>query len=68
MEKDRQTNPLTPVLCALCLAYGPGIMTVGKCEECDGPTGSGAYRYCAECATKHGICCQCGEPLDKKGD
>ncbi len=68
MDKEKRENPLEPILCQRCAVTTAGIMVLGTCEECGRPTSSGAYRYCAKCATKHGICCQCGDPLDAQHD
>jgi len=67
MKKENVINVLDSVLCAECLACGPGIMMIGVCEECHGPTGWGDLKLCAKCATASGRCGRCKKPLDKQG-
>ncbi len=39
------------------------IMSVGKCVECGGFTGSGAFKLCKKCSAKLGQCEHCRAPL-----
>ncbi len=39
------------------------IMSVGKCVECGGFTGSGAHKLCRKCSAKLGQCEHCRAPL-----
>lgn len=49
-------------LCSECrnLAF---TCDIGTCTKCGGPTTSGAFRYCSECARKLDRCQACGTDL-----
>ena len=49
-------------LCGKCKG-GMYIMSIGKCVDCGGHTGSGAFKLCKACSAKLGQCEHCRAPL-----
>lgn len=60
----KTTKPKQTPLCADCAKKGVACV-IGSCSDCGGFTPYRAYKKCAACAEKQGVCAMCLTPMKK---